>query len=167
MTLDDLLPRLESVRERGNGRYVARCKAHADKNPSLSVSEGEKGILLKCWAGCTVAEICRGLGIEQRDLFFDALGSNPKRRQHPAPPARVDRRALAFRFELLALDLKLRAKRIIEVGKGVDVAGLSDYELDQAIGHMAQAHADTERAELFEGVADGLYSKEFHEKESL
>lgn len=73
MTLDALLPQLKSVRPRGNGRYSALCEAHEDQNPSLSICEGEKGILLKCWAGCTVAEICRSLGVEQRDLFFDAL----------------------------------------------------------------------------------------------
>ena len=166
MTLGELLPQLESVRARGNGRHAARCPAHADKNPSLSISEGEKGILLKCWAGCPIAEICRSLGIEQRDLFFNALNSNPQRRQLPAPPARVDRRALAFQFELGALDLRMRAERVIEAGKGLHVAGLSDDELDRAIGHMDKAHTDIERAEMFEGVADGLRFKEFYERES-
>lgn len=80
MTTDDFLSRLDGVRSRGT-RWSSRCPAHADKSPSLSVSEGDKGVLLKCWAGCTVEEICRSLGIEQRDLFFDALDSNPSRRR--------------------------------------------------------------------------------------
>lgn len=165
MTLDDLLPRLDSIRQRGNGRWSARCPAHADENPSFSISEGEKGVLLKCWAGCTVEEICRSLGIQQRDLFFDALDSNSQRRQLPAPSARVDRRTLAFQFELAALDLRLRAERIIEAGKGLHVASLSDDDLERALIYVAKAHADMERAEMFEGVADDLRLNEFLEKD--
>lgn len=108
---------------------------------------------------------------EALQLVADILGihSTAHPRPHrPLPPAptQIDRRARAFQFALSALDLRLRAEQIVEAGKGVDVAGLSDDELEQAIGHMAQAHADTERAELFEGVTDGLRFKEFYERES-
>lgn len=163
MTIHELLPQLESVRLRGNGRWSARCPGHADKSPSLSVSEGEKGILLKCWVGCTLAEICRGLGIEQRDLFFDAL-VKPQRGQRQAPPVRIDRRALAFQFELGALDLRLRAERIAQAAIHVEIGRLSDVELDRAFAFVGQGFADTERAVLFEGVADGMRFKEFHER---
>jgi hypothetical protein len=76
----------------------------------------------------------------------------------------VDRIAVAFHFELAALDLRLRSARIIGAGKTLTVASLTDHELDQALAHVAQAHADVERAELFEHVADGLKTKEFLER---
>lgn len=164
VTLDELLPRLQSVRPRGNGRYSALCDAHADRSPSLSICEGDKGLLLKCWAGCTVEEIFRSLGLEQRDLFYDA---DLPRSQRPAPRTpQINRRSLAFQFEIGALDLRLRAERIFTEGKNINLGILISDELDRALGCLAKAHMDIERAELFEGVADGLRYKEFYEKES-
>ena len=40
--LDLLLSRLDGVRQSGE-RYVARCPAHQDKSPSLSLSRGKDG----------------------------------------------------------------------------------------------------------------------------
>lgn len=57
-----------ALQGRWHGRYgVARCPAHGDKNPSLSLSDGPSGRLLAhCKAGCTFADVLdalRGLGI--------------------------------------------------------------------------------------------------------
>lgn len=58
-----------SAKRTGTG-YTACCPSHDDTNPSLSISEGDDGkILLKCFAGCSLADICRSLGISQSDLF--------------------------------------------------------------------------------------------------
>ena len=162
MTLDALLPRLDSVRLRGNGRWSAICQAHADKSPSLSVSAGEKGILLKCWAGCTIEEICASLDIEPKDLFYDA---NLPRSQRPAPPPpQINRRSLAFQFETGALDLRLRAKRILDAAKNLNGAVLTDDEIESALGHVGQAYTDHERAEWFEHIADTLRIRDFIER---
>ena len=87
MMLDELLPLVKGVKKSGAG-YLGPCAAHADKSPSLSIREGESGLLLKCWAGCTIDEICRALGIQQRDLFYDALDANPRQRQAAEQPKR-------------------------------------------------------------------------------
>jgi hypothetical protein len=63
------------------------------------------------------------------------------------------------------LDLRVRAEKIIEAGKTLDVAHLSDNDLDRALAHVAQAHTDLARAELFEDVADDLRMKESMERE--
>lgn len=49
---------------RWHGRYgSARCPAHDDKRPSLSIAEGDDGRLLcHCHAGCEFASIMAGLG---------------------------------------------------------------------------------------------------------
>ena len=58
-TISDWLERLEGVKKAGNG-YKARCPAHDDRNPSLSVTEGTGGkVLVTCHAasGCTFESI--------------------------------------------------------------------------------------------------------------
>lgn len=53
----------------GDG-WSARCPAHEDSNPSLSVSEGADGrTLLRCHAGCDVKAICEALSVTLADLF--------------------------------------------------------------------------------------------------
>jgi hypothetical protein len=48
----DVASRLEGIRPSGDG-YVARCPAHDDRSPSLSVSVSDDGkLLLHCHAGC-------------------------------------------------------------------------------------------------------------------
>ena len=44
--------------------YVAMCKcpAHNDKSPSLSIRQGDRGILVTCFAGCTPEDVLRELG---------------------------------------------------------------------------------------------------------
>jgi hypothetical protein len=49
---------------------MARCPAHDDRTPSLSIAQGDDGrVLLKCHAGCTHRAIVDALDIEERELF--------------------------------------------------------------------------------------------------
>ena len=67
--LDVVLSRLDKVK-RVTGGYMARCPAHEDRNPSLSVTEGSDGrVLLKCFAGCSTEDIVKALGLTMADLF--------------------------------------------------------------------------------------------------
>ena len=60
-TLADLLPHLKGVRKSGD-QYVARCPAHDDRRPSLSIAQGDDGhLLLYCHAGCTFEQIISAL----------------------------------------------------------------------------------------------------------
>lgn len=58
MTAAEFVSSLVGVRARGVGKWSARCPAHADKSPSLTIAEGDKGMLVKCWAGCSLQAIC-------------------------------------------------------------------------------------------------------------
>ncbi|HUO04414.1 MAG TPA: toprim domain-containing protein [Candidatus Binataceae bacterium] len=61
LTFDDVLARLEGARRSGAG-FVARCPAHDDRAPSLSLREGDDGrALLKCFAGCAYRDIVAAL----------------------------------------------------------------------------------------------------------
>jgi hypothetical protein len=64
----DLVSRLHARRS-GNG-WKAKCPAHDDREPSLSIGEGADGrVLLNCHAGCDVDSICASLNIRTSDLF--------------------------------------------------------------------------------------------------
>ena len=70
MPINIVLDRLEGVRPSGTGKWQARCPAHEDRRPSLSVTIGDDGkLLLYCHGGCSFDEICRALGIQPRELF--------------------------------------------------------------------------------------------------
>lgn len=77
--LDRVLSRLEGVKRRG-ARWAARCPAHEDRHPSLSIGLGADGaVLLHCFCGCDVASIASALDLRTRDLF-------PERRGLPRSP---------------------------------------------------------------------------------
>jgi hypothetical protein len=66
---EDLLDRLERVRKAGDRSWSARCPAHADKGPSLKVSDKDGTILIHCFAGCSVHDIAAAVGVNLSDLF--------------------------------------------------------------------------------------------------
>lgn len=71
MTLAEIVERMGAKRE-GSG-YAARCPAHEDRTPSLSLSEGRDGrTVLHCQAGCTPEAVVTAAGLTMADLFADA-----------------------------------------------------------------------------------------------
>lgn len=71
MQLHDLLSRLSKVADHGT-YWKAVCPAHKDKSPSLTVAQGERGIVMKCHAGCRVENILSKLGLSWDDLFSNS-----------------------------------------------------------------------------------------------
>lgn len=70
MSAEKLLSRLQSVRQTGPGRWMAKCPAHEDRSPSLSVRELDDGtVLIWCFGGCGAADVLEAVGLELRDLF--------------------------------------------------------------------------------------------------
>lgn len=86
MSADTLLNRLERVQRRGDGRWVARCPAHKDRGPSLSVRELADGtVLVHCFAGCSMESIVGAVGLDVMTLFPPkpagaGAGRSPERR---------------------------------------------------------------------------------------
>ena len=68
--IERVLDRLSNVRKRTGG-WQARCPAHKDGGPSLSISEGRKGVLMHCHAGCNLTDICTAIGLHPKDLFYE------------------------------------------------------------------------------------------------
>jgi hypothetical protein len=72
---------------RWHGRYgTARCPAHPDKRPSLTIRAGHNAILLRCHAGCGTGAIIEALKV--RGLWHGCRDRDPVpwRAPDPTPP---------------------------------------------------------------------------------
>ena len=54
-----------------NNEYQALCPAHADKVPSLHITQDQNHILINCKAGCSPESIVAKLGLCMSDLFIN------------------------------------------------------------------------------------------------
>ena len=84
MTIDILFSRLHGVRQTGAGRYLARCPAHDDRSPSLSIRDGDDGrVLIHCFAGCETEDILTSIGMTFSDIMPERVGA-----EHSYKPVR-------------------------------------------------------------------------------
>lgn len=135
MKVEEFLDLLDGVKTTGRGRWAARCPAHPDRNPSLSIAEGDDHrILLKCFAGCSAFEVCGALGIDVTDLFPEALRDGrplqKSRRSSGMPPAADCLKMLAdsaFVVEYCGY--------IFRAGKQLD--DVQDREFERALSHIS------------------------------
>jgi hypothetical protein len=127
MDVNILLSRLDGVRGR-NGSWSAKCPAHADRSPSLSVKELPDGrILMHCFGGCGTDAILGVLGLAMTDLFPERLGDfAPVRGVFTAADAL---RGLAFESSVVAL-----AAADLSEGRAVDTPRVC-----RAAGRIAEA----------------------------
>lgn len=115
--LEKVLSRLDKVKPNGSGKWNACCPAHDDKQPSLAIKEAEDGtVLLKCFAGCTAADITAAIGLELRDLF-------PGNKQPRRGPSKA-----ALRHE----------RAVYEIGVSMQMQGCRLSEVDQARFELAK-----------------------------
>lgn len=63
--LSELISRLDGVRRITDSRYMAKCPAHSDGDPSLSIKQlPDSRILIKCFAGCGALEVLEAIGLD-------------------------------------------------------------------------------------------------------
>jgi hypothetical protein len=88
MSATQLLARLERVKQTGSGRWLARCPAHQDKSPSLSVRALDDGRwLINCFAGCEPGDVLSSIGLTMSDLFPERLREHSYAATHSSIPA--------------------------------------------------------------------------------
>lgn len=87
-TIDDFLSRLTFVKKTGEGKWIARCPAHNDATPSLSIDQlPDLRVLIYCHAGCSWYSILKAVGVHL-DAFnpngnFKPLWRDKDRLDHP------------------------------------------------------------------------------------
>ena len=139
MTVDDLLPRLDAVCRSSRG-YVARCPAHADKSPSLAIKEGERGLLIKCWAGCTLDQITAAIGIQVSDLFFDAVDTRTAYQSRIQRTQERQWQTLRNEVDGFSIDALREADTFIRSRRWLDISTWSHALLNSELDAVADAY---------------------------
>lgn len=83
--VENIVSRLHAKRA-GKG-WLAKCPAHDDRDPSLTINEGADGrALVYCQAGCPLEAVLSALGLTKKDLFPQSV--LPKSRGNRGPSLR-------------------------------------------------------------------------------
>jgi hypothetical protein len=80
MNVDEIASHFRGVKGAGRGKYMATCPCHDDRKQSLSITEEQDRVLVKCFAGCDTRDILARAGLTYRDLFA-----------HPPEPSRPEK----------------------------------------------------------------------------
>lgn len=71
---DTLIARLSGVKATGKGRWMAKCPAHEDGSPSLSIRELDDGrLLIHDFGGCDPSAVLQAVNLGLNDLFEGPL----------------------------------------------------------------------------------------------
>jgi hypothetical protein len=124
MTGEELIDRLDGVRAKPGGGWMARCPAHEDHTPSLSIDPSDEALLVHCFAGCSTDAIMTALGLTMADLFNDPRPLMPVPNGH----------AVTTWY-----DIRDRTGTLIARKKRVDTGGAKTYALS---GHHGLSSKD-------------------------
>lgn len=136
MSADTLLSRLDGVRPTAPGRWLAKCPAHDDRRPSLSIREADDGrVLLHCWSGCSTAEVIDAIGATWGDLF------RPRDQRFPGgAPRRRERLASASdALKVLVTEARIVALLAGDLARGEAITEEDRQRLLVAAGRLAKA----------------------------
>lgn len=133
MSADALVFKLEGVRSTGPGRWIARCPAHDDRSPSLSIRQLEDGrVLVHCFASCSVEEVLAAVGLEFDALFPErSLADHVLRERRLFPAGDV--------LQALAGEALLVAVAASNIAQGVMLTDADRQRLAKAAGRIEAA----------------------------
>jgi DNA primase len=135
--IDKLLERLEGVRRCGTGRWMAKCPAHEDRRPSLSIGETADGrVLIHCFGGCDSEAIVKAIGLTMSDLFPTPIKSTAREGGFESRALRVAAEQALYAVEHEILVATLILSDCLETGR-VDAAQVD--RLAQAGGRLTAA----------------------------
>lgn len=99
--------RYKGEKKKSGDGWMVRCPAHDDGDPSLHVSQGIRGVVLRCFTGCDTSNIVAALDMKEEELFDDAgEAKRPPARGYHDENESVSIKKLAGRFGLGVDDLK-------------------------------------------------------------
>lgn len=128
----EFLSRLEGVRRSGPGRWLAKCPAHDDRSPSLSIREADDGrTLITCFAGCDAGAVAGSVGLTLRDLFPNGSTVAARGARNPVPVSDV--------LEAIEGDALLVAVIAADLSRGEEVTKDRRGKLLDAAGRITAA----------------------------
>lgn len=141
MSTETLLNALSTVRRTSRESWIASCPAHADRTPSLTITEKPDGrILVHCHAGCSVEEITSAAGVSMSDLFPET--------SNPYEPVKTERMPFNPRDVLAAVshEALIVAIAAIDLANGVPPKNSDRERLAVAVARLQEVaricHAD-------------------------
>jgi hypothetical protein len=148
---DIVIRRLRGVKG-SRPQWSARCPAHADSRPSLSLTELEDGTLLvHCFADCPVEDVMKEIGLTERQLYVseDARGYGDRRGEIKAGPYSADEEPVGdpvidyTHFTRIAKNCQVSRRKLRELAQEL---GLSvDSLLALQVGHNGDNWVFVER----------------------
>ena len=114
-----LLSRLDGVMHNGENRWMAKCPAHEDRSPSLSIRDTGTRTLIHCFAGCEAEDVLSAVGLTWQDIVRDEWQA--------AREAACHQKVKLPRIDPIELE-----RRIIELGMADLKAGKKLSKEDQA-----------------------------------
>lgn len=135
-----LLDRLDGVSQTGPDQWLARCPAHHDRSPSLSIREGDKMVLVHCFAGCETADILGVLGLTWADI--DDRNGDRAHERHPGQFER-DRVLPMDALRSVAHEALIAAIVASDIEQGRDIAPADARRAALASGRIRAALATT------------------------
>lgn len=100
MSAQDIANRIEHCRQTGSDTWIARCPAHEDRSPSLSIKDvGDGRTLIHCHAGCGALDVLDSLGLDWSDLY-------PPKDDYRHERARVERSVDDLVVEIAMADMR-------------------------------------------------------------
>jgi hypothetical protein len=128
-----VLDRLDGVRAAGPGRWIAKCPAHDDGRPSLSIRDTDGRVLVHCFAGCETGAVLAAVGLQFRDLFDEPLG-----RDKPALRGRGHWRATRAALEMLRDEARVVAIVASDITNGRPIAPADADRVALAAGRISE-----------------------------
>jgi hypothetical protein len=151
------------ARRIGRGRWMAKCPAHRDRSPSLSIAEGYEGrVLLKCWAGCTLPDLLEAVGLRIRDLFPGPPQSPEQVRIAGQERIRRDAERLGARTEHRRLTDLYRKLTKVRDEVAENLARMAEGPESEAMSKLF--HQVQEKLRRIEAVFEAEELQAFHER---
>lgn len=68
-------------KEKKSGGWIkVCCPGHSEKTPSLSIKDGDEGVVFNCHAGCNKQDILSTMGLSFSDIFYNPRNIDPKKK---------------------------------------------------------------------------------------
>ena len=161
-SLEAILSKFERVAKSGAG-YKVLCPAHADKNPSLQITEENGKVLFYCHAGCSQEAVWKAIGgpvevaryqytDEQGKVLYESVRFEPKDfRQRQPVNGHWNWSLKGVRLVLYHLKEVLDAERVIIVEGEKDVETLRDLGFTATTSAMGAKSWRVEYADFLVG----------------